>query len=137
MKTRLASICAFLSYLVDRGVVDPEVLFKKIRLRLPEVLPKAINPEDVKQVVSVIDNIRDRAMILFLLRTGMRIGELLDTNVSDVKIDERKIAIYEGEKNRMGRVVYVSDDALWALRAWLRSRDAHNRCFSMLGAVTP
>jgi site-specific recombinase XerD len=111
--------------MVDRGVVDPEVLVKKIRLRVPEVLPRAINPEDVKQLLSVVDKARDRAMILLLLRTGMRIGELLDTKVSDVNVDERKIAIYEGEKNRRGRVVYVSDDALWALRQWLRGRDAH------------
>jgi integrase/recombinase XerD len=125
VKTRLASIYAFLRYMVDGGIVDPEVLVKKIRLRLPDVLPKAINPEDIRRLVSVVDNVRDRAMILLLLRTGMRIGELLDTRVSDVNIDERKIAIYEGEKNRMGRVVYVSDDALWALRGWLRNRDAH------------
>jgi integrase/recombinase XerD len=127
VKTRLASIYAFLRYMVDRGVVDPEVLVKKIRLRLPDVLPKAINPEDIKRLVSVVDKVRDRAMILLLLRTGMRIGELLDTKVSDINIDERKIAIYEGEKNRMGRVVYVSDDALWALRAWLRDRDPHKQ----------
>ncbi len=127
VKTRLASIYAFLRFMVDRGVVDPQVLVKKIRLRLPDVLPKAINPEDVKRLVSVVDKVRDRAMILLLLRTGMRIGELLDTKVSDINVDERKIAIYEGEKNRMGRVVYVSDDALWALRAWLRSRDAHKQ----------
>jgi integrase len=113
--------------MVDGGVVDPQVLVKKIRLRLPDVLPKAINPEDVKRLVSVVDKVRDRAMILLLLRTGMRIGELLDTKVSDINVDERKIAIYEGEKNRMGRVVYVSDDALWALRTWLRSRDAHKQ----------
>ena len=125
IKTRLASIYAFLRYMVDRGVVDQEVLVKKIRLRVPEVLPRAINPEDVKQLLSVVDKARDRAMILLLLRTGMRIGELLDTKVSDVNVDERKIAIYEGEKNRRGRVVYVSDDALWALRQWLRGRDAH------------
>ena len=107
VKTRLASIYAFLRYMVDKGVVDPGVLVKKIRLRLPDALPRAINAEDVKQLLSVVTKVRDRAMILLLLRTGMRIGELLDTRVSDVNVDERKIAIYEGEKNRRGRVVYV------------------------------
>jgi len=125
VKTRLASIYAFLRYMVDKGVVDPGVLVKKIRLRLPDALPRAINAEDVKQLLSVVNKVRDRSMILLLLRTGMRIGELLDTRVSDVNVDEKKIAIYEGEKNRRGRVVYVSDDALWALRAWLNIRDAH------------
>ena len=42
----------------------------------------------------------------------MRIGELLQTRTMDVHIRERRIEIYEGEKNRLGRVVYLSDDAL-------------------------
>ena len=62
-------------------------------------------------------------MILVLLRTGMRIGELLHTRVSDVHLRERRIEIYEGEKNRLGRVVYLSDDALGALESWMRERN--------------
>ena len=53
-------------------------------------------------------------MILVLLRTGMRIGELLSTRVSDIHLKERRIEIYEGEKNRLGRVVYLSEDAVRA-----------------------
>ena len=53
----------------------------------------------------------------------MRIGELLNTRVSDLDLAERKIAIYEAEKNRVGRVVCISDDAICALEAWLRIRD--------------
>jgi integrase/recombinase XerD len=64
-------------------------------------------------------------MILILLRTGMRIGELLNTIVEDVNIKERRIEIYEGEKTRVGRVVYLSDDALNAFEAWLKVRDPH------------
>jgi len=127
VRTRLVVIYAFLRFLVEKGVVCPEIFVKKIRLRLPELLPKAIDPDHVKQLLSVLDNIRDRAMIVVLLRTGMRIGELLNTRVSDVNIKERKIAIYEGEKNGLGRVVYLSDDALCALRNWLRKRDAQKQ----------
>lgn len=123
VRTRLGLIYAFLRFLADRGVVEPELLIKKIRLRLPELLPKAMCPDDVRRLLSVIDDTRDRAMILVLLRTGMRIGELLATRVGDVNIEERKITIYEGEKNRLGRVVHMSDDAVYALRVWLRKRD--------------
>jgi site-specific recombinase XerD len=59
-----------------------------------------------------------------LLRTGMRIGELLSTKVSDIHIRERTITIFEGRKNRRGRVVYLSPDALSALKAWLKRRDS-------------
>jgi integrase/recombinase XerD len=53
----------------------------------------------------------------------MRIGELLRLHIRDLDIRERKIHIYEGEKNCLGRVVYLSDDALMALKLWLRQRD--------------
>jgi integrase len=62
-------------------------------------------------------------MVMVLLRTGMRIGELLGTRVDDVVLGERKILIFETEKNRVGRVVYLSDDAMDALGGWLRIRD--------------
>ncbi len=123
VKTRLSAVYAFLRFWHDKGVVSPELLVRKIRLRLPEPLPRAIDPDDVKKLLAVLDQVRDRAMILVLLRTGMRIGELLNTQVSDLNLAERKIAIYEAEKNGVGRVVYISEDALCALRAWLRKRD--------------
>jgi site-specific recombinase XerD len=126
VKTRLSAVYAFLHFWHDKGVVSSELLVRKIRLRLPEPLPRAIDPDDVNRLLAVLDEVRDRAMILVLLRTGMRIGELLKTQVRDLNLSERKIAIYEAEKNGVGRVVYISKDALCALRAWLRKRDANN-----------
>jgi site-specific recombinase XerD len=123
VKTRLSSVYAFLRFLHDKSVVSADLLVRKIRLRLPDPLPKAINPDDVRRLLSVLDDVRDRAMILVLLRTGMRIGELLSTRVDDVNLPERKITIWQAEKNLVGRVVCVSDDAASALKAWLRQRD--------------
>jgi len=125
VKMRLRTLNAFLRYLIERDVILPEVLSRRMIIKVPDSLPRAMDPEDVQHLISVIDTIRNRAMILVLLRTGMRIGELLTTLVSDVNLKERKIAIYEAEKTRIGRVVYLSDDALVALRAWLRERRTH------------
>ena len=120
VRTRLHCVNAFLGYAMDAGVVSTAVLARRIRLKKPETLPRAMDPDDVKQLLSVIDVPRDRAMIMVLLRTGMRIGELLNTRIRDLHLKDRKIDIYEGEKNRQGRVVYLSDDAMVALKAWLK-----------------
>jgi site-specific recombinase XerD len=104
-------------------VVDPDVLRRKMRLKIGESLPRSIPPCDVERLLCVEGEVRDRAMVLMLLRTGMRIGELLKMKVNDVELKERKVLIYEGAKNRLGRVVYFSDDAKEALEAWLRQRD--------------
>jgi len=124
IRTKLVSVQAFLRYLMEEEIVSPDIFSRRIRLRLPERLPKAIDPEDLRKFLSVIKDTRDRAMMMVLLRTGMRIGELLNTKVMDVHIKERNIEIYEGEKNRLGRVVYLSEDAVSALRKWLKERDA-------------
>jgi len=61
------------------------------------------------------------------LRTGMRIGELLGTKMPDVHLASKKIDIPEAQKTGVGRVVYLSDDARQALRAWLRERQDHTQ----------
>ena len=123
IRTSLVSVQAFLRYLVEEGIASPDIFSRRIRLQLPERLPRAMDPDDLQKLLSVIKDIRDRAMIMVLLRTGMRIGELLHTKVTDVHIKERRIEIYEAEKNRLGRVVYLSDDAVIALRKWLKERN--------------
>lgn len=123
VSTTLRSVYAFLGHLVEREVVHPDVLRKKMYIKVPDTLPRAIDPEDVKQLLAVIKKPRDWAMILLLLRTGMRIGELLDTKVGDINLPERRIEIFEARKNRVGRVVYLSDDARRALRKWFKLRD--------------
>lgn len=124
IKTRLVSVQAFLRYLVEEGIVSGELFNRRrIRLQLPERLPRAMDPDDLQKLFSFIHDIRDRALILVLLRTGLRIGELLQTKIADVHLRERKIEIYEGEKNRLGRVVYLSEDAVLALRKWMKKRN--------------
>lgn len=123
VRTRLVSINAWLGFLIEGEIIGPEILTRRIRIKLPELLPKAIYPEDIKKLLSALDHVRDRAMFLMLLRTGMRIGELLQTTVRDVNMKERKVMIMEAQKTRVGRVVYFSDDAKEALNAWLQQRD--------------
>ncbi|MHC4464050.1 MAG: tyrosine-type recombinase/integrase, partial [Planctomycetota bacterium] len=121
-RTRLNHLWAFLRFLIEQDIIDERILKRKIKLKVPDFLPRAIAPGDVRKFLAAIEKTRDRALILVLLRTGMRIGEVLRLNVRDLDVSERKIHIYEGEKNCLGRVVYISDDALMALKLWLSKR---------------
>ena len=123
IRTKLRAIYTFVHFLVDRGILPYELLHKKIRIKPEELLPRAIPAQDIKSLLSVIENIRDRALILLLLRTGMRIGELLNVKISDILLPEQKILLYQGSKNYQGRVVYFNDDAEKALKGWLEIRN--------------
>jgi len=122
-RTRLNSLWAFLRFLIEQDIINEHILKRKIKLKVPDFLPRAIAPGDVRKLLGAIKETRARALILVLLRTGMRIGEVLRLNVRDLDVRERKIHIYEGEKNCLGRVVYLSDDALMALKLWLGKRN--------------
>jgi integrase/recombinase XerD len=123
VKTRMAFIIAFLHFLIEQDLIPGSSLKKSIRLKLPDTLPRALAPKDVRRLLSVIHNTRDRALILLLLRTGIRIGEALGLTLNDLDLRDRKVHLYQGEKNSQGRMVYVADDALFALRRWLKRRD--------------
>ena len=125
VKAKLDRVHAFVGFLIEEEVVPAEVLVRKIRLRLPQYLPRALDPADTRRLLSVVEDIRDRALVLVLLRTGMRISELLALRASDVNITERTIAIREGAKTRRGRIVYFSDDCRDALKSWLERRASH------------
>ena len=127
IKGRLGGLYAFLNYLVKSEVLPPEILQRKIRIKLPSSLPRAIEADHLEIFLSSVSDIRDRAMIMLLLRTGMRIGELLALHATDINLQEQKICIYIGEKNAQGRVVYFCSDAKDALMAWLRGRDPEQR----------
>ncbi len=124
VKNYLHTVYAFIQYLVDNKLLPLDILRKKIRIKLPEVLPRAIPEEDLQQILAVITPVRDRALILLLLHTGMRIGELLRVKITDIILPERKILLHLGEKNFQGRIVYFSSDAKQALEEWLKIRDS-------------
>jgi site-specific recombinase XerD len=127
VRVRMACIIAFLHFLMEQDILSSSILKKTIRLKLPDTLPRAMNPRDVKRLIESIDNIRDRALILLLLRTGIRIGEALGLTMNDIDLTEKKVSLMEGEKNSMGRVVYLSGDALFALKRWLAIRNKENQ----------
>lgn len=123
VKGRLGSIRAFLRFLTEENVVRPEVLARPIAVKVPDYLPRAMAPEDIRALLSVIHKPRDRAMVFMLLRTGMRIGELLSLKMENIDLSEQKVLIYEAQKTRVGRVVYFCSDAKEALVAWLKEKD--------------
>jgi len=120
----LQGLYAFIRFLVKNNVLGPELLDRKIRVRVAQSLPKAICAPDIVRLLAVINHCRDLSMVMTLLRTGMRIGELLKLRVNDVDLCQRTIKIYQGEKNSIGRMVYLSDDACKALHLWLQERDS-------------
>jgi len=86
-------------------------------------LPRTIEPDDVKKLLRKRFTPKDKCMILMLLRTGMRICELLALELQDINLKQCMVIIHQGAKTGRERVVYISADANKALRKWIEVRD--------------
>ena len=124
---RLCTIRSFFAWLerTDRYTGDNPVRDYHY-LPEPDPLPRAMTTQEVVALLAVIDDVMDRAIFLVLLRTGIRLGELLRLTVADIDLAQATLLIRLGEKNGRGRVVYLSEDALQALSGWLRERQRFN-----------
>jgi integrase/recombinase XerD len=70
-------------------------------------------------------NNRDRAMITFLIDTGVRIGELCRMNIGDVDMANGEVRVAPegtGQKTK-ARTVYIGKGARQDLRAYLKERE--------------
>jgi len=52
VSSRLRTVYAFVRFLIEGKVLGYELLERKIKIRLPDRLPRAIDPEDLKQLLS-------------------------------------------------------------------------------------
>lgn len=54
VENRLRQVRTFLRYLIEGKVVPSEVLSRRISIKVPEALPRAMDPRDVKRLLGVI-----------------------------------------------------------------------------------
>lgn len=70
-----------------------------------------------------IADLRDRAIILTIFSTGLRVSELTALDIKNVNLDTMEFAILG--KGRKVRVVYLTEWACEAIRAYLKKRNDH------------
>jgi site-specific recombinase XerD len=75
----------------------------------------------VEKLFSAIKSKRDMAMFKLMLRCGLRVEEVSHLTLGSIDLKRRRIMVHQG-KGGKDRVVYISDDALDALYAYLKFR---------------
>lgn len=92
----------------------------KASQRIKEVIPD----ESIEKLRDGCWEIRDLAMIDFLLSTGIRVGELVNLDISDVNLEDRECIVYgKGDKERRA---YFDAKSKLHLQEYLNSRSDDN-----------
>lgn len=89
-----------------------------------------LSRDDIQRIVSVCEEVRDLALVLILLDTGMKLGEVELFQVSDIKWSEKRIKI----PKRRGTYMNLSEPTWDALKAWIETRpvSSHKSVFVSL-----
>ena len=144
IRRKVAALKVFFRYLEEAGIVSESParrlkIKKPVENRVPTVLSVrevrallAAPKEQVAELTATRDHsagsrnrffcaVRDNVILELLFSTGIRIGELVALNVSDVDLDKRQIQI-TGRATR-GRLVALTTDAVTeAIRQYIELR---------------
>jgi len=136
-KTINTYVGAVKMFLQDQGMGISEDEWRKIRRR--GFMPKRVKAEtrdrkplraDLRKILNYAD-IKCRAMVLFLLSSGARIGETLQLKHEDLSLDadppEASIRSEYTKGGVGGRTVYFSYEARDAVKCWLKIKDKVHR----------
>ncbi len=124
-KTFLVALRAFLKYLiVEEGlqVLPPDqIILGKSEDRIPKVLEE----DQLKKLLEVQDlnkksGLRDKAILVTLFSTGLRVSELVKLNIEDINLETGEFPVIG--KGRKVRTVYLSPAAIDCIRRYLNTR---------------
>jgi integrase/recombinase XerD len=98
------------------------------KVRAPRIIEEPLEPADIGDVRSMLNTCdstflgkRNRAILLFLLDTGLRARELLSLNLDDINLVTGNILLRRG-KGGKPRNVFIGKETRRAVRAYIRER---------------
>jgi len=118
---KLSTLRRFYTFMVKRGFVSENPLVSLFSPKQEKVLPNFLTQSEMEKLIENIPlddplGIRDRAIVEFLYSTGIRIGELVRLDISDIR-DTRQILI-KGKGNKE-RIVFLGEYAIKSLKKYL------------------
>jgi integrase/recombinase XerD len=127
-----SALATFYDYLIEEELVsmNPVRPVQKRYLRTykdtdESQMRRIISVEEASRLVNSILDTRDRAIVLLLLKTGIRCNELTSLDLENVDLMEQTLRLKPTAK-RSNRVVYFDNEAAIALSRWITVRQNRN-----------
>lgn len=117
-------LSSFFSWLEDEDYVLKSPVRRIHKIRTEKIVRETISDEQLEQLRDSCQESRDLALIDFLASTGVRVGELVKINRTDINFTERQcVVLGKGNKERL---VYFNARAKVHLQNYLNSRKDNN-----------
>lgn len=111
-------------WLEDEDYIFISPLRKIHKIKVTKKVKAAYSDEELEKLRDGCKYLRDLAIVEFLFSTGMRVGELVKLNRTDVNFEEREVKVLgKGDKER---ITYFDARTKLHLKEYLASRDDDN-----------
>ena len=127
-----AVLSTFYDYLTFEGLVSSNPVLPIRRRYLRRYKDNSmqerqlISVEAMGRLINSEMDIRNKAIIALLAKTGIRRGELISLDVEDVDLVEMRIKLKPTAK-RSNRMVFFDAETAFILRRWLKVREGRNK----------
>ena len=127
------NISSFFSWLEEEDYILKSPMRRIHKIKTKQPVKETISDEAIERLRDNCKCARDLAMIDLLYSTGIRVGELVNLNISEIDFEARECVVFgKGDKERR---VYFDAKAKLHLQDYLRSRtDANPALFVTLDA---
>lgn len=114
-----AALNVFFNWLQREKIIKQSPLENIKRPRMPKKNIRAFSGQEIQRILSTVSGdkfmqVRNRAMVLLLLDTGIRLGELTKIQLGDIGFSREIIRIMgKGNKERIVRMGRLTQEAVW------------------------
>jgi len=115
---------SFFSWLEDEDYIIKNPVRRIHRVKTGRVVKEVLTDENLEILRDNCEEIRDLAMVELLTSTGIRVGELVRLNISDIDFYERECIVFG--KGESERVVYFDARTKIHLMEYIQSREDEN-----------
>lgn len=124
-------LSSFFSWLEDEDYIVKNPVRRIHKVKQGRVVKETLSDEDLEVIRDNCVEIRDLAMVDLLSSTGIRVGELVNLNITDVNFQERECVVFG--KGGSERIVYFDARTKIHLQEYINSRnDSSNALFVSL-----
>ena len=117
-------LSSFFSWLEDEDYIIKSPIRRIHKIKTSKVVRETYSDETIEKLRDGCDEIRDLAMIDFLTSTGVRVGELVRLNKTDINFEDRSCIVFgKGSKERE---VYFDARTKLHLEKYLSMRNDNN-----------
>ena len=118
------NISSFFSWLEEEDYILKSPMRRIHKIKTKQQVKEIISDEAIEMLRDSCCCPRDLAMIDLLYSTGIRVGELVNLNISDINFEARECVVFgKGDKERR---VYFDAKAKLHLKDYLKSRNDDN-----------